>query len=817
MKCTISIFLATLVTSFPPGCDSQRERDYSILCEKCSCVGITAWVSISAGGYGGGAGDCYRATLSNSVCATRFFAVPSSGAGKECWCAAICADDDDKCGNTVDTCSPAANGIRDVYDIPAYSNPRTVTSRRRVNLKFSTDAAAEEEQGLSVEATLIIAGSVVGVFLVSIAALLVYLLCRNRSSKTAPTGPSRTLSWKAHPEQDNSPKIQYPGHWINYNTPGATKFSHMIYVNNASTLKFKEVIKETYLEKATQDRPCPIPAPDTCKKTPGGCACVQPGADPGLPTKYHMRRVIRNEDSKLWSKYIAKRDKIKEKRKNEGPHRIRLFEPPLMTAGFARRRPEVVGSLDTDINECLMWHGTHVRAALSIAHNGFALNLAGSSGGNMYGKGIYLAESCTKADEYARDEEMGGYYNGVYALVLCRVCMGKMYYTNKRDPEAGDHTKDGTHDSTCGDRAASADTFREFVVYDSDQVYPEFLVFYARLYKKDSPTAIPFGLLQLQTPVYWWNCHKNPVTESFAVQIPVQLSTRKLMQRLAALCCSKPVEIVEAFRIEHSRIFNNYRNFKRMLTQEGAIGKVDTKITMIIKQLAQDESVISVSNLDEDLNEFWLWHGTSEEGARQIVRDNFLLDAAEHIVHGQRFGAGIYFAEDVDKSLTYAEKDNNGFQYILLCRVLCGKIYSLHEEQFVTADQEAKRRGRHSIVASPPKQPREFVALSPQQVYPEFCLKVRTVPRPSTYDPGSPYSRQSTWGPDSPKSRISSADWGVGRQSTLGPDSPKSRVSSSDWGPDSPKSRTTDPISPKSRHSGQSQETPLRKAKSGAA
>lgn len=242
-----------------------------------------------------------------------------------------------------------------------------------------------------------------------------------------------------------------------------------------------------------------------------------------------------------------------------------------------------------------------------------------------------------------------------------------------------------------------------------------------------------------------------------------------------------------------------------MLTQEGAIGKFDTKVTAFIKQLAQDESVISVSNLDEDLNECWLWHGTSEEGARQIVRDNFLLDAAEHTVHGQRFGAGIYFAEDFDKSLSYAEKDNkSGIQYVLLCRVLCGKVYTLHEEQFVTADQEAKKRGRHSIVASPPNQPREFVALSPQQVYPEFCLKVRTVSRQSNYDPSSPYSRQSTWGAETPKSRTSSTDWGVGlrKSRTEDPISPKSRHSG-----------TEDPISPKSRHSGQSQETPHRKSK----
>lgn len=69
----------------------------------------------------------------------------------------------------------------------------------------------------------------------------------------------------------------------------------------------------------------------------------------------------------------------------------------------------------------------------------------------MYGNGAYCGESSTKADEYAKDEP-GGYYQGVYSLLLCRVCMGKMYYTTQRDEHAGDKVTSGDHDSTLGDR-----------------------------------------------------------------------------------------------------------------------------------------------------------------------------------------------------------------------------------------------------------------------------------------------------------------------------------------------------------------------------
>ena len=49
--------------------------------------------------------------------------------------------------------------------------------------------------------------------------------------------------------------------------------------------------------------------------------------------------------------------------------------------------------------------------------------LASSIGAKaMYGPGAYFAESCTKADEYAFDEP-GGYYDGIRAMLLCRVCI----------------------------------------------------------------------------------------------------------------------------------------------------------------------------------------------------------------------------------------------------------------------------------------------------------------------------------------------------------------------------------------------------------
>lgn len=62
-----------------------------------------------------------------------------------------------------------------------------------------------------------------------------------------------------------------------------------------------------------------------------------------------------------------------------------------------------------------------------------------------------------------------------------QVALGKFFYTTERCEQAGEKVKSGDYDSTVGDRRGpwqeafmvprtkKANTFREFVVYNSDQ------------------------------------------------------------------------------------------------------------------------------------------------------------------------------------------------------------------------------------------------------------------------------------------------------------------------------------------------------------
>jgi len=118
------------------------------------------------------------------------------------------------------------------------------------------------------------------------------------------------------------------------------------------------------------------------------------------------------------------------------------------------------------------------------------------------------------------------------------------------------------------------------------------------------------------------------------------------------------------------------------------------------------------------------WH--QQRGAEAIVRNDFTIARGKGTSkHGKRFGEGAYFAEDLDKSLSYATPDENGRTWVLLCRVVCGDYYYTENKKEVDAHQQSSRAGKHSVLANPEKKgPREFIIQMEKCVYPEFCLEL---------------------------------------------------------------------------------------------
>jgi len=104
----------------------------------------------------------------------------------------------------------------------------------------------------------------------------------------------------------------------------------------------------------------------------------------------------------------------------------------------------------------------------------------------LYGFGVYGAERITKADEYSKpvfDAEAGA---ELFSVVVVR-CVGgraRVVVTNDIDPvRLRKDVFEGPYHSVFGDRVVRmGKPYREVVIYDKDQCFPEFLLMYERRY-----------------------------------------------------------------------------------------------------------------------------------------------------------------------------------------------------------------------------------------------------------------------------------------------------------------------------------------------
>eukprot|EP00928_Gymnodinium_smaydae_P063480 TRINITY_DN4703_c0_g2_i1.p1 TRINITY_DN4703_c0_g2~~TRINITY_DN4703_c0_g2_i1.p1 ORF type:complete len:2551 (-),score=465.08 TRINITY_DN4703_c0_g2_i1:84-6608(-) len=156
---------------------------------------------------------------------------------------------------------------------------------------------------------------------------------------------------------------------------------------------------------------------------------------------------------------------------------VKTCTVPLTGVGRHKSNP-----VDHNINEYYLWHGTTPHGAACITDSDFELKRAGSAYGALFGAGIYFAESSMKSDEYTKADTRDW-----RPFILCRVVLGNIMYCDARDPvpirkelEAACRPGGPGFHSVLGDREKVRKTFREFVVYDNHQVYPEYIVWYKR-------------------------------------------------------------------------------------------------------------------------------------------------------------------------------------------------------------------------------------------------------------------------------------------------------------------------------------------------
>eukprot|EP00747_Dinoflagellata_sp_TGD_P024978 gnl/TRDRNA2_/TRDRNA2_130927_c0_seq1.p1 gnl/TRDRNA2_/TRDRNA2_130927_c0~~gnl/TRDRNA2_/TRDRNA2_130927_c0_seq1.p1 ORF type:complete len:854 (-),score=169.08 gnl/TRDRNA2_/TRDRNA2_130927_c0_seq1:7-2529(-) len=203
-----------------------------------------------------------------------------------------------------------------------------------------------------------------------------------------------------------------------------------------------------------------------------------------VPTGLELVKGVRIQNWQCWSGFRARSEEIQRDIEPLREQGISLMDsvPDLKTAVAPKYLEGAGYALDPQTNCVWLYHGISPEAAEeAIKRKDFDVDQTGREEGKLYGRGIYFAESCGHADELspaAASED--------HCLLLCRVALGNLLYDDAVLPDTVklvNQCVGGPYHSVLGDREKRCpDAYRKFVVYDKDQVYPEFLLWYKRVY-----------------------------------------------------------------------------------------------------------------------------------------------------------------------------------------------------------------------------------------------------------------------------------------------------------------------------------------------
>lgn len=158
--------------------------------------------------------------------------------------------------------------------------------------------------------------------------------------------------------------------------------------------------------------------------------------------------------------------------------------------------------LEQGVNETYLLHGARPDALPNILANGFDIH---QSKRGMLGCGVYFGEECEKADQYATPGNIedvlpaGSFEQGKktsrFFILLCRVVLGNYLSTAddktcsrgiplfREDNKRALRYIEGSsqpHHACIRELGNQILRYREFAVYQAEQVYPEYLIAYTR-------------------------------------------------------------------------------------------------------------------------------------------------------------------------------------------------------------------------------------------------------------------------------------------------------------------------------------------------
>jgi len=282
--------------------------------------------------------------------------------------------------------------------------------------------------------------------------------------------PVSSVNWN----NSESNEITVPDYWIDEKVRAGEAMMKQFPCTQEEREALQAMLDSTFKRMLTRDRQPDEDAPD----------------DEEMPYRLELEAAFRSEHRALWCKYQNRRRQDRA----EDYGRFFLGDHGLLTVADFVCLPKTADPATCVVDRLepgdgYLYHGTNPSSAMSILKTGFLLDHAGSTTGTMFGPGVYCAECSSKSDEYGRDDG-GNTYPSLCALLICRCFIGKPYVVDAAGAHV-DVARDQGYDCVIGDREKAARTYKEYVFFEEESVYPEFAVIYRRQYDR---TQVPASM-----------------------------------------------------------------------------------------------------------------------------------------------------------------------------------------------------------------------------------------------------------------------------------------------------------------------------------
>jgi len=196
----------------------------------------------------------------------------------------------------------------------------------------------------------------------------------------------------------------------------------------------------------------------------------------GVPRGFRALEVQRNENSRLWTQYALSRAKRTRRCAFDDFGKIANVHTNVAMASIFT---DVMDQMTSQCNEWYLFYGTSRDAAHVICKGGFRMMAAGACAGTLHGRGIHFAESITRADQFASDSGSND-----FTVLLCRVLGGHVKYLAEAEPDRETSVSactEGPYHCILSDRECFSGSYRDFVIFDTVGVYPEYAINYSRI------------------------------------------------------------------------------------------------------------------------------------------------------------------------------------------------------------------------------------------------------------------------------------------------------------------------------------------------